>query len=94
MPSDIWNLLIQIPIVAAFIYYTQYMNKQFQTFLKEQREADRVIQREQRGFDREIQKEMIAEIGLLKESFNSHDEKMTKAVQTMQERTRARSKDG
>jgi hypothetical protein len=68
------------------------MNKQFQTFLKEQREADREIQKEQRGFDREIQKEMIAEIGQLKESFNSHDEKMGKAIQTMQERTRPRDK--
>ena len=54
MPPDVWNLLVQIPIVVAFIYYTQYMNKQFMEFLDKQREADR-----------EIQKEMIGEINKL-----------------------------
>lgn len=54
MPPDVWNLLVQIPIVIAFIYYTQYMNKQFMEFLDKQREADR-----------EIQKEMIGEINKL-----------------------------
>jgi sensor histidine kinase regulating citrate/malate metabolism len=80
MPPDVWNLLIQIPIVVAFIYYTQYMNKQFQGFLKEQREADRIIQ-----------KEMISKINQLKTSIDSHDEKVGAAISRMNERTRPRS---
>ena len=49
MPPDVWNLLIQIPIVVAFIYYTQYMNKHFMEFLDRQREDDRKVQREMIG---------------------------------------------
>ena len=64
MPPDVWNLLIQIPIVVAFIYYTQYMNKQFMEFLDRQREDDR-----------EIQKEMIGEIRTLSDSILRMEER-------------------
>ncbi len=64
MPPDIWNLLIQIPIVVAFIYYTQYMNKQFMEFLDKQRKDDR-----------EIQKEMIGEIKELSEAILRMEER-------------------
>ena len=64
MPPDVWNLLVQIPIVVAFIYYTQYMNKQFMEFLDKQREADR-----------EIQKEMIGEINKLGEAILRMEER-------------------
>ena len=64
MPPDIWNLLIQLPIVGAFIYYTQYMNKQFMKFLGTQRKADR-----------EIQKEMIGEIRTLSDSILRMEER-------------------
>jgi len=64
MPPDVWNLLVQIPIVAAFIYYTQYMNKQFMAFLDKQRKDDR-----------EIQKEMIGEIKKLSEAILRMEER-------------------
>ena len=64
MPPDVWNLLIQIPIVVAFIYYTQYMNKQFMEFLDRQREDDR-----------EIQKEMIGEIKKLSDAILRMEER-------------------
>ena len=64
MPPDVWNLLVQIPIVVAFIYYTQYMNKQFMEFLDKQRKDDR-----------EIQKEMIGEIRTLSDSILRMEER-------------------
>ncbi len=54
MQPDVWNILIQIPIVVAFIYYTQYMNKQFMNYLDKQRKADREIQKEMIGEIREM----------------------------------------
>ena len=59
MPPDVWNLLIQIPIVVAFIYYTQYMNKQFMEFLDKQRKDDREIQKEMIGEIKELSKAIL-----------------------------------
>ncbi len=92
MPPDVWNLLIQIPIVVAFIYYTQYMNKQFMEYLREQRDAERAAIDQRRDADREIQRDMISAIGKLEESINSHDERMGKAILLMDERTRPKDK--
>ncbi len=64
MPPDVWNLLIQIPIVVAFIYYTQYMNKHFMEFLDRHRKDDR-----------EIQREMIGEIRMLSDSILRMEER-------------------
>ncbi len=64
MSPDVWNLLIQLPIVVAFIYYTQYMNKQFMQHLDRQRKDDR-----------EIQKEMIGEIRTLSVSILRMEER-------------------
>jgi hypothetical protein len=38
MPPEVLSLLIQVPIVAVFIWYSDRKDKQFQAFLKEQRE--------------------------------------------------------
>ena len=73
MPPDVWSLLVQIPIVVAFIYYTQYMNKQFMEFLREQREAERNAIDQRRDADREIQRDMIAAIKDVEKSIQSHD---------------------
>lgn len=37
MPPELLNLLIQIPIVAAFMWYSDRKDKQFQDFLREER---------------------------------------------------------
>ena len=46
MPPEIINILVQIPIVAVFIWYSNSINKQFQEFLREERTA------RERSFDR------------------------------------------
>lgn len=37
MPNELINILVQLPIVAVFIWYSDRMYKQFQAFLTEQR---------------------------------------------------------
>ena len=39
MPPELINALIQLPIVAVFIWYSFTLNKQFQDFLREERKA-------------------------------------------------------
>lgn len=78
-PETIQQILIQLPIVAVFIYYTQYMNKQFQDFLKAQREEDRKI------LDR-----LATLIDSLDRSLDDHDKKTDRAIARMEERTRPR----
>ena len=86
MPSDVWNLLIQIPIVVAFIYYTQYMNKQFTEYLTKQREAEREAIDQRRNADREIQRDMIATVSKLDESIQKHDAFMIAQMKAWDER--------
>lgn len=78
-PDTIQQILIQLPIVAVFIYYTQYMNKQFQEFLRAQREEDRKI------LDR-----LATLIDCLDRNLEIHDRKTDRAITKMEERTRPR----
>lgn len=77
MSPDIVQVLIQLPIVLAFIYYTQYMNKQFQAFLATQREEDRKI------LDR-----LASQLERTEQMLNEHDKKTDMAITKMDERTR------
>lgn len=43
MPPELINLLIQIPIVAVFIWYSDRLNKQFMSFIIDQRKEDRQV---------------------------------------------------
>ncbi len=44
MPTEIIaSILVQMPIVALFIWYSERKDKQFQSFLSQQRQADRSI---------------------------------------------------
>jgi hypothetical protein len=43
MPDYIISILIQLPIVALFIWYNERKDTQFQKFLGDQRSADRAI---------------------------------------------------
>lgn len=79
MPTEIVNLLIQLPIVAVFIWYSERMNKQFQDFLKEQREADR-----------KTIESLVQQVLRNNELLEVHDRKTDMAISTMKERTRPR----
>lgn len=43
MPTELINLLVQIPIVAVFIWYSDRIYKQFMSFIIEQRKEDRQV---------------------------------------------------
>lgn len=77
--DTIKQILIQIPLVALFLYYTQYMNKQFQAFLATQREEDR-----------KVLERLGVLIDTLERSLELHDRKTDKAIARMEERTRPR----
>lgn len=90
MPPEIWNLLVQVPIVVAFIWYSQVMNKQFQDFLREQREEDQAIRVTQRTADREVMERMLSVLNTLEKDMDEHDKRTQRAITKMEERTRPR----
>ena len=77
MPPELINLLIQLPIVAAFIIYSERKDKQFIEALREQRLADR-----------EIMNKLLERVDALHNAHEEHDQRMTQAVAQMEERTR------
>jgi hypothetical protein len=91
MPTELINILVQVPLIAAFIWFVLELTKrnqeamdhrdiQMQTFLKEQREADRAILGQ-----------LSEEIRDFRTDFLNHDRKTDNAITSMQERTRPRT---
>lgn len=82
MPPELVNILIQVPIVAVFIWYTDRINRQFQDFLKDQRDMDRkMIER------------MAAQVERVADTLDKHDDDVRSAIVQMEERTRPRRPD-
>ena len=80
MPSEIINLLIQLPIVAVFIWYSDRKDKQFLQFLNDQREADR-----------DILHRLLDEIKGLSTKHDEHEQRTSAAITRMEERTAKRN---
>lgn len=83
MPTELINLLIQLPIVAVFIWYSDRINRQFQEFLMGQRRDDRAV----------IEK-LITQIESIDGRLQAHDETTNTAIATMKERTAPRRRAG
>jgi hypothetical protein len=90
MPSEILNILIQLPLLAIFIWYydrisnrnaaeIEKLAKQFQDFLREER-TERVAYMAQ----------MLSAMKALQEDFETHDRQMSEAITRMEERTKPR----
>lgn len=76
MPQELINILIQLPVVALFIWYFDRVYTRFEAFLREERTArDKVLN------------EIMGELKLLKSAVVEHDEKMDMAVAIMKERS-------
>lgn len=80
MPPELLNILIQIPFVAVFIWYSDRKDRLFQEFLREERAARA-----------EQMHELAAEVRGVRDCLDSHDRKTDEAISTMRERTRPRS---
>lgn len=84
MPQEIINILIQLPVVALFIWYFDRLYTRFETFLREERATrDKVLG------------EILGEVRDLREELHDHDVKVdmkiTQAVTKTVERTKPRS---
>jgi hypothetical protein len=76
MSDQLLNMLIQLPIVAVFVWYSDRMNKQFQEFLREERSAREIANRE-----------MAQRISSLDTTVSEHRADFSRAVEIMKERT-------
>jgi hypothetical protein len=78
MSDELLTLLIQIPLVAAFMWYSERMSRQFQDYLREER-----LERN-KSLDK-----FAEELRTISSVLREHDEKTDLAVAMMRERTGA-----
>lgn len=65
MPPELVNILIQLPVVALFVWYFDRVYTRFENFLREERQArDKVLG------------EILSELRTVKDKLDSHDEKV------------------
>jgi len=90
MTPDLISLLIQIPIVAAFIWYSLEMNKRNNEALKEsQQRFLAALDRREESFEKRNQG-VINAMSELTKILSNHDLETKKAIATMDERTKTR----
>jgi inosine/xanthosine triphosphate pyrophosphatase family protein len=76
MPPELLNMLIQLPIVAAFIWYSFVMNKSFQEFLREERRS------REESFDK-----LLRQLEEMDKNMTNHRAEFNAAVVLMRDRT-------
>lgn len=79
MPTELINLLIQLPVVAVFIWYSERIINKFMDFLRTQRETDR-----------DILGKLVTQVEHIGEQLEEHDQMTREGIATMKERTAAR----
>ncbi len=76
MPQELINILIQLPVVALFLWYSERMYNRFEAFLKEERAA------------REKQTEKTAEIlDEISGKISAYHAEVKNGIDVMRERT-------
>jgi len=85
MPPEFYNLLVQIPIVGAFVWFVLKWSDRMQAAMDKRDLEFREFLKEQRLEDRKVLSDLV-------EAFQEHDARMTRAVTTMEERTARREK--
>lgn len=79
MPPELINILIQLPVVALFIWYFDRVYTRFEAFLREERTArDKILS------------EILIELRHMEEKLDVHDENMNQSIILMKERTAIR----
>lgn len=87
MTPEIANLLIQIPIVAAFIWFVLTWSQRNQQAMDKHDQEMRAYWGAQREYDRAVLEKLTASVEKLCEMVEAHDAKMDKAIVRMEERT-------
>lgn len=65
MPPELVNILIQLPVVALFVWYFDRVYTRFENFLREERAArDKVLG------------EILLELRSVRDKLNEHDERV------------------
>jgi len=84
MPTELFGILTQIPIVGVFIWFVLEWSRRNQASMDERDGRMQAFLREQREHDRIILQELISIL-------RDHDRKTDDAITRMEERTRPRN---
>jgi hypothetical protein len=88
MPPELSNILTQIPIVAAFIWFVLEYSKRNQEALDKRDEQMQQFLQEQRKADREVLSQLVGELHDFRREFDEHDQATNEAIITMKERVK------
>ena len=89
-PNYIFNILAQIPFLAAFIWYFDRASRQFQEFLREERAAREKNSSEERQARQLFEEKIIGRFEKLDNEMEKHNADFVTAIKVMEERTKQR----
>lgn len=89
-PNYIFNILAQIPFLAAFIWYFDRATRQFQEFLREERTAREQNAKDERLARERFEEKLISRFDQLDDELDSHRQEFAKAVAVMEERSKSK----
>lgn len=85
---NIITILAQLPFLAVFIWYFDRSSRQFQDFLREEREWREKNAFEERTARQQFEQRIIDRFDELGEAVGDHDVKFDRAIAVMDERTK------
>lgn len=89
MPTELLSMLINLPIVAVFIWYSERLYDKFSKFLVDERAERKLDREEERRMRLAFEAQMTTILASIKENLAEHDERMELAIAVMKDRTQA-----
>jgi len=89
MPTELLSMLINLPIVAVFIWYSERLYDKFSKFLVDERAERKQDRAEERQLRMAFETQMMLILTAVKDQLAEHDERMELAIAVMKDRTQA-----
>lgn len=90
MPAELLQLLLQIPLVGAFIWFVLEKDKRDKVAQEKRDEMLQKVLDMKSTAEREAMQKLVSQLGRMNQNFEEHDRFLRDAVSTMRERTRPR----
>ena len=87
MPEQFVNILIQLPVVALFIWFFDRVTTRFENNLTKKDEKQEAFLREERTARDRVLSEILGEIRDVKEKLTDHDQKVDNRIRESESRT-------
>lgn len=87
MPQELINILIQLPVVALFIWFFDRMTVRFESNIEKQAQRQEAFLREERAARDKVLSEILYAIREVKEKLDDHDQKVETKINSAIDKT-------